>query len=592
MKKLVLAIIAIFLILVVSTVSIYQTISYTKNTHISREYSFLEILSEHIYYTEQQLQPYLNKVDTLKSIILKDSNITLSSKSINQRLVQIAGSEFISRAYILDSTGNCDFSSDTTILKQSFGNKIFYKKLENMKSHVHFGKCLKKQNKTLFIMENINRNYPSSHRFVMELSPSVFTKETKWNSILPKEIKKEIKNGIISKDLILLANDDKRLYHMSSLNEHLKSIIQEKECYSTDDIVNLKLLKKEDDFNFLVQHRILHRSNIYNEPFIIFSNPILNGELLQVSIIPHETFEKYYDTRDKFSQNFFKLLSAPIILIILLISALFVTIISYKKTIQNLINTSNLKAAEAAVAGIEKDEFLATVTHELRTPLNGIMGITTILKDSTPTDKQIEYLDMIDACSTSLLKTINDVLDISKIRSGVLSLTNKTFNLPVLIHEIITPIEIDAHKKKLSFFVNQSANIPDWLKGDAERIKQILECFLINAVKFTDMGSIKFEIELVNKTETDCTIKFEVSDTGIGISQDDQERMFETFTQAEMSTTRVYGGMGLGLSIAKSLSDLMKGDIILKSILGKGSTFSITLVLPLADTEIKNKERT
>ncbi len=452
------------------------------------------------------------------------------------------------------------------------GDKTFYlaKDIKTNKYGVYFLQKIKNNNKYLGAL-------------IIRFRPQSFSTEMKWQTDLSQELKSNLYTGIVTKDLILLTIGNQKLYHLSTVSKSLEKQIKTYKQLDNSDIINLKLLDKKVTFNYLSNHRILHQKNIYLEDYVIFSTPIFNGDLIQIHIIPHILLEQYFDNKHSIIENVFKLLSAPLLMIFLLILVLIFLTISYKKIIKDLINTSNLKVAEAAVAGIEKDEFLATVTHELRTPLNGVMGITTLLRDTEPTEKQMEYLNMIDSCSTSLLKTINDVLDISKIRSGILTINKKTFNLPVLIYELITPIEKDAHKKDLSFFVDQSTNIPEWVEGDAQRIKQILECFLSNAVKFTDVGNVRFSIETKEKNENNCTIVFAISDTGIGISQDDQERMFESFTQAEMSMTRVHGGMGLGLSIAKNLSDLMNGDITVKSILGKGSTFTLTIIFKLVN---------
>lgn len=592
MNKKVLILISTLLVVLIIAISIYQTFAYKRDAHKNREFSYLELLSEKNYSIEQQLVSHFNKVDSIISLIIasSDSGFQINKNAILSFLIELENSEHIDIAYILDSTGICQYSTDKALLKNNYSFRSYFKNLKNRNSVVYLAKGITTSKYGIYYSKKVEKDNKFLGALIIKFTPTTFSSEMKWLEGLPSNIKSEYYNGILTRDLILLTTNTNKLYHLSTISESLTKKLLSNRQFRTKEIVNLKLLDKKDTYAFLANHRVLHRKNIYQEDFVLFANPILNGELIQLHIIPHNIFEKYFDNQSNLFENIFKLLSAPFILILLLLLALIISTISYKRVISDLITTSNIKAAEAAVAGIEKDEFLATVTHELRTPLNGVMGITTLLRDTDPSEKQVEYLNMIDSCSTSLLKTINNVLDISKIRSGILTLTKKTFNLPVLLHEVITPIELEIHKKDLSFFFDQSPNIPEWIEGDPERLKQILECFLSNAVKFTDIGSVRFNIDVLNKTDKMCTLVFEISDTGIGIPLDDQERMFETFTQAEMSTTRLYGGMGLGLSIAKSLSDLMSGDLTLKSILGKGSTFSLILIFPLAKIDNNNKE--
>lgn len=585
MNKKFLVIAPFLLLILIIVITVYQTFSYKQETHKGREFSFHEILTEKAFYIEKQIVPIFTTIDTIISNLNGSLNPTKSNnkKLVISQLIKLQNMDFIDKAFILDSSGICIYSSETSLHKTDYSTTINISKIIKNDNFISTAKDIRTKEYSIFYSKALRHSNLLLGTFVIKLNPKVFSTEMKWENILPSDLKNEVYNGVLTPDNIFFSLNFNKLYHLSSISPTFAENLNKSKNYQNEEIVNLKLLKKSDTYSYLANHRIIHRKNFYQEEYLIFSNPILEGKLILIHIMPHNVFMQFFDNKSNIIDNIFKLLSAPIILIFLLLLTLIISTISYKRNISDLISTSNLKAAEAAVQGIEKDEFLATVTHELRTPLNGVMGITTILRDTPLDDMQIEYLNMIDSCSTSLLKTINDVLDISKIRSGVLTLVKKPFNLPVLIHNISTPIEQDAHKKDLSFFIDIPENLPEWLTGDSERIKQILDNFLTNAIKFTDLGSIRFSIEILNNIEKNCTLQFIISDTGIGISQEDQERMFETFIQAEMSTTRLYGGMGLGLSIAKSLSDLMNGDITLKSILGKGSDFSFQITLPLAN---------
>lgn len=243
----------------------------------------------------------------------------------------------------------------------------------------------------------------------------------------------------------------------------------------------------------------------------------------------------------------------------------------------NLLNILKLKAEETAKM---KAEFLANMSHEIRTPINGIIGMTHLLKETALTVKQKKYVENIEHSSTSLLRIINDILDFSKIESGKMNIDTIDFDLRKLLSNVISVIEFQAKKKKLSIDIVYGKNIEYSLHGDSLRISQILINLLSNAVKFTEEGSITIEVLSINTHFT-----FKVIDTGIGMTHIQQKNLFGAFSQADGSTTRKYGGTGLGLSISKQLVELMGGEIKCVSQKDKGSTFSFDLTLLTA----KNK---
>lgn len=581
-----------FLVVLLVSISIYQAFTVKNISHAKREFNFLDLLTEKSYNTNKELLSISSQLTNFVSHIgtfgfTKDYE---KNREIVSKLVELNNLDIISIIYILDSSGICRYSTDKNLLNNDYSFRPYFKKVVTQDSYIYPAKGVTTDKYGVYYSKSIRKNGVFLGAIIVKFPPKSFSTELIWEEELPKDKKDEIYIGILTKDNILLTTNTEKLYHLSSVSGELSNKLNENRQFYSNNIINLKLLGDNDTYSFLSSHRILHRKNFYKENFLIFSTPVHDGELLQIHIIPHHIFEQYFDNQGNFIENIFRLLSAPLALIIILILIIAILTISYKRNTEILINDSNIKEAEAAVASIAKDEFLAIVTHELRTPLNGIMGITTLLRDTDPTERQQEYLNMINSCSTSLLKIINDVLDISRIRSGIMLLETAPFNLAVLIHEIITPIEVEAHKKDLSFYLDQSSDIPEWLIGDAQRLRQILNNLLNNAIKFTDIGNIKFQIEAnVNKDHI-CELTFRIADTGIGMLQDDQKKIFESFTQAEMSTTRLYGGMGLGLSIAKNLSNLMNGTIDLSSILGKGTTFIFKVSLPISELN-KNKDK-
>ena len=235
------------------------------------------------------------------------------------------------------------------------------------------------------------------------------------------------------------------------------------------------------------------------------------------------------------------------------------------------------KAEEAATA---KTNFLANMSHEIRTPLNAIIGMTAIGKASASIERKDYCLSRIDGASNHLLGVINDILDMSKIEANKLELSLVTFNFENMLNLVVDVIRFRMDEKKQNFTVHIDNTIPKILTGDDQRLAQVITNLLSNAVKFTpEGGCISLNTQLGEVENGNCTIIIEVTDTGIGISPEQQKRLFTSFQQAESNTTRQFGGTGLGLVISKRIVEMMGGQIWIKSELGKGSTFAFTVHL-------------
>lgn len=225
-----------------------------------------------------------------------------------------------------------------------------------------------------------------------------------------------------------------------------------------------------------------------------------------------------------------------------------------------------------------KSQFVANVSHEIRTPINSILTITELILDTPLNKEQLEYIEMTKKSANILLHIVNDILDISKIESGKLEIENTDFDFYELIDSTFQMVEYQAKSKGLTMRLEQDKQIPQYLKGDSLRLKQVLLNLLNNAIKFTEKGFVSLTINILNKDNKEgILVLFIVSDSGRGISQENQERIFDSFVQEDGTISRHYGGTGLGLTICKNLVNLMGGNIWVESEFGKGSSFYFTI---------------
>ncbi len=251
------------------------------------------------------------------------------------------------------------------------------------------------------------------------------------------------------------------------------------------------------------------------------------------------------------------------------------------------------EAKEAALDAVKaKSSFLANMSHEIRTPMNGVLGMLDLMKDTPLTKTQNDFLNTAYSSADSLLSIINDILDFSKIEAGKMTIEAVDISVRDVVEDVCTLLAGTAREKGLELSCYTDVDLPATLKGDSVRLRQVLTNLIGNAIKFTIKGEVSVKVNLIKRSQTSAQIEFSVEDTGIGIAEHILPTLFNEFTQADGSTTRKFGGTGLGLTISRQLVELMGGNIRVISAEGLGSTFTFTLEMAISQNQCRQKSQT
>jgi signal transduction histidine kinase/DNA-binding NarL/FixJ family response regulator len=414
-----------------------------------------------------------------------------------------------------------------------------------------YEELLSKKNKEL---KKRNEEIKESELKIWKLGQDIATKET------------DIANG---RNEVEDQNSNRSILNKKILDQR-KRISEFNEAIKKNEISDEKRHKKRHTEMEIILELIKSQKNDIDE-----NNKVLENQKGKISIQEEQLVKK--DSELKKSM----IVVVSVTIVLLLFVFLFYLLYRSNKSKKDALKIIEHQNDAIIKGSLHKDEFIANMSHEIRTPLNAIVGFTNLLIATAIIPQNKNYLNKVLLSSNNLLNIINDILDISKIESGKMELELIDFDIKVTIQNVFYSLDIKS--KNIDYQLNISDDIPLYLKGDPTKIGQILLNLLNNAVKFTDKGKVRLDVELVNKDENDAVINFKISDTGIGISKKRIDAIFEKFTQEAVSVTRKQGGTGLGLSITKSFVDMMAGTIDAESLEGEGSVFNVILTLPIVE---------
>ena len=387
---------------------------------------------------------------------------------------------------------------------------------------------------------------------------------------------------------------------LAIINKHLdvlKKQQQNKSLYvaELDDIITL-VNSKLTSLNIFIKNDEENVPQNYNnkqiDQFLAVSiNDSLYNKVLVVQQNLESDLKNTFIETNSYSEKVLKLDTLLAILFILALAILGTLIIKRLLDQLSLIYKIAEEKDRADSSAVVKEQFLANMSHEIRTPINAVVGFANLLQKTTLDTDQQQFVNLIQNSGENLLSVVNDILDISKIEAGMMRITNEPFNMFEVCHSLEMMFKHKVTEKNLRFNFEFDKKIPEKLIGDSERLNQVLINLLNNAIKFTESGSVKLSVNLLQVNEKQASVQFVVKDSGIGISKEKLETIFERFEQADNNTARQYGGTGLGLAIVEKIVKMQQGQVTVDSNIGSGTSFTVILNFDIVHNVLSNEDK-